>query len=153
MFIIWLLQSYFKDFLCTLQQIKTLRRCRSPWKDYTATRCSDGPSQTLTHTSDLELSPVCCIILPSYQFPFPSSKQLPSCTLVEMWSYFRPQSPWAQSARAQSWNSSVGRAGLGAVQSAEFLYRSTLCCCPHYEQLGSAGSATSSLQERGANTR
>lgn len=76
-------------------------------------------------------------------FSLPSSKQLPSCTLVEMWSHFRPQNPWAQSARVQCWNSSVGRAGLGAVQSAEFLYRSTLYCCPHCKQLGSAGLTAS----------
>lgn len=37
----------------------------------------------------------------------------------------------------------MGRAGLGAVQSAEFLYRSTLYCCPHCKQLGSAGLAAS----------
>lgn len=73
----------------------------------------------------------------------PSPKQLPSCTLVEMWSHFRPQSPWAEYARAQCWDSSVGRASLGAVQSAEFLYRSTLYCCPHCKQLGSAGPASS----------
>lgn len=62
-----------------------------------------------------------------------------------MWSHFRPQSPWTlQPARVQCWNSSVGeRAGLGAVQSAEFLYRSTLCCCPRCKQLGSAGLAAS----------
>lgn len=40
-------------------------------------------------------------------------------------------------------NSGVGKAGLGAVQSAEFLYRSTLYCCPHCKQLRSAGLAAS----------
>lgn len=131
------------------------------WKsqsENTNTRCSDGPSSSdevgitlkTINTPPTLTSCVRCINLPSSQFPFPSPKQLPSCTLVEMWSYFRPQSPWAQSARAQCWNSSVGRAGLGAVQSAEFLYRSTLRCCPHCEQLGSAGSATSSPQRKGS---
>lgn len=94
-------------------------------------------SHNMSCSRDLDLDKtaqkfqVCSIVLISHQFFLPSPKQLPSCTLVEMWSHFRPQSPWAQPARVQCWNSSVGKAGLGAVQSAEFLNRSTLYCCPH----------------------
>lgn len=98
---------------------------------------------TLTNSEETLRLPHHRVKLPNF---LPSPKQLPSCTLVEMWSHFRPQSPWAQSTRAQRWNSSVGRAGLGAVQSAEFLYRSTLYCRPHCEQLGSAGPAASLTQ-------
>lgn len=102
-------------------------------------------SKTVLTLTDSVSAISSCYKLPIF---LPSPKQLPFCTLVEMWSHFRPQSPWAQSARVQCWNSSVGRAGLGAVQSAEFLWRSTLYSCPHCEQLGSAGSALSLMLGR-----
>lgn len=72
---------------------------------------------------------VCSFILLS-RFPLPSPKQLPRCTLGVMWSQFRPQSPWAQPAGAQRWNSSVRRVGVGAVQSAEFLQQEHLVLLP-----------------------